>query len=134
MGSTSVKAASPAYGNNSIRISSVPYALDDIASGERTPSATGFDSRSDFNCSVISGLPRTSRFSEYPTDSGVVDRPAPDVDTTPLLCQPPGADDNDAFGLDYAELSAVEARRQLAAALLNAADELGKVLSRLYVG
>ena len=43
-------------------------------------------------------------------------------------------DDNDAFGLDYAELSAVEARRLLAAALLNAADELGKVLSRLYVG
>ena len=25
------------------------------------------------------------------------------------LCQPPGADDNDAFGLDYAELSAVQA-------------------------
>jgi len=63
MGSTNVKAASPAYGNSSIRISSVPYALDEIASGERTPSATGFESRSDFNCSVISGLPRTSRFS-----------------------------------------------------------------------
>jgi hypothetical protein len=43
-------------------------------------------------------------------------------------------DDNDAFGLDYAKLSAVEARGLLAAALLNAADELGKVLSRLYVG
>ena len=42
-------------------------------------------------------------------DSGVVDRPAPDVETTHLLCQPPGADDNDAFGLDYAELSAVRA-------------------------
>ena len=35
-------------------------------------------------------------------------------------------DDNDAFGLDYAKLSA--------AALLNAADELGKVLCRLYMG
>jgi len=43
-------------------------------------------------------------------------------------------DDNDAFGLDYAEPSAVEARRQLAAALLNAADELAKVLCRLHVG
>src|SRR6478735_8028489 len=49
-------------------------------------------------------------------DSGVVDRPAPDVETTHLLCQPPGADDNDAFGLDYAELSAVHARQLLAAA------------------
>jgi hypothetical protein len=81
--------ASPAYRSNSIRISSVPYALDEIASGESTPSATGFDSRSDFNCSMISGLPKSSRFSEYPTDSGVVDRPAPDVETTHLLCQPP---------------------------------------------
>jgi hypothetical protein len=43
-------------------------------------------------------------------------------------------DDNDAFGLDYAEPSAVQARRQLAAALLNAADELAKVLCRLHVG
>jgi hypothetical protein len=48
--------------------------------------------------------------------------------------RPARRDDNDAFGLDYAELSAVEARRLLAAALLNAADELGKVLCRLYVG
>jgi hypothetical protein len=47
--------------------------------------------------------------------------------------RPARRDDNDAFGLDYAELSAVEARRLLAA-LLNAADELGKVLCRLYVG
>ena len=46
-------------------------------------------------------------------DSGVVDRPAPDVETTQLLCQPPGADDNDAFGLDYAQLSAVQARQLL---------------------
>src|SRR6185437_3910844 len=46
-------------------------------------------------------------------DSGVVDRPAPDVETTHLLCQPPGADDNDAFGLDYAELRAVQARQLL---------------------
>src|SRR6476660_4413833 len=91
MGSTNVKGASPAYGSNSIRISAVPYALDEIASVERTPSATGFDSRSDLSCSVISGLPRTSRFSEYPTDSGVVDRPTPDVETTHLLCQPPGS-------------------------------------------
>ena len=48
--------------------------------------------------------------------------------------RPARRDDNDAFGLDYAELSAVEARRLLAAALLNAADELGKVLCRLYMG
>ena len=89
MGSTSANAASPAYGSNSIRICSGPYAVDEIASGESAPSATGFDSRSDFNCSVISGLPRSSRFSEYPTDSGVVDRPVPDVETTHLLCQPP---------------------------------------------
>ena len=29
------------------------------------------------------------------------------------LCHPAGADDNDAFGLDYAELSAVQARQLL---------------------
>ena len=45
-------------------------ALEEIASGESTPNATGLDSRSVFSCSVIIGLPRNKRLSVYPIDSG----------------------------------------------------------------
>ncbi|CNH09401.1 Uncharacterised protein [Mycobacterium tuberculosis] len=71
MGISNVNAASPAAGSNSIRICSVPYAVDEIASGESAPRATAFDSFSDLRLSVISGLPKKTRLAMSPTDAGI---------------------------------------------------------------
>jgi hypothetical protein len=71
IGSNSTNEAIPARGSNSIMICSGPYAVDEIASGESAPSATGFDSRSDSSCSLVSGLPRKIRFIPSTKDGGI---------------------------------------------------------------
>jgi len=40
-----------------------PYALDEMASGDNTPSATELDNFSVLSCSLTSGLPKNSRLS-----------------------------------------------------------------------
>src|SRR5271166_1558820 len=62
IGSNNANAAIPARGSSSIMTCSGPYAVEEIASGESAPSATGFDNLSDSSCSLVSGLPRTMRF------------------------------------------------------------------------
>ena len=59
MGTTNVKAARPTYGTIWVSICSVPYAEDEMQSGARTPRAMGRLRRSDANCSVTSGGPRS---------------------------------------------------------------------------
>jgi hypothetical protein len=76
MGSSSTNAAKPACGSSSIRICSGPYAVEEIASGESAPSATGFDSFSLDSSSVISGLPRKIRLAMSPIDAGMCSLPA----------------------------------------------------------
>ena len=71
MGSSNANAANPACGSSSIKICSEPYAVDEIASGESAPSATGFDSFSDFRFSVISGFPRKTRLAMSPIVAGI---------------------------------------------------------------
>ena len=63
IGTTSANAASPMSGVIWVRISSVPYAEEEIQSGANTPSAMGRFSRSPLNCSETSGLPRKNRLS-----------------------------------------------------------------------
>src|SRR5271156_1349568 len=62
----------PAAGSSSTMICSGPYAVEEIASGERAPSATGFDKRSDSSCSLVSGLPRKKRFHPSTKDGGML--------------------------------------------------------------
>lgn len=88
IGSNNTNAASPACGRSSSRICSGPYAVDEIASGERAPSATGFDSFSDFSSSVIRGLPKNTRLAMSPTDAGMRGFSAELV--TDAFCRPPG--------------------------------------------
>jgi hypothetical protein len=84
MGSRSRNAASPAWGNSSIRICSGPYATEETASGESAPSATGFDNFSDAMSSVISGFPRNTRLAMSPSESGMRSLPVELVTSTVL--------------------------------------------------
>ena len=60
--------------------------MEEIASGESAPSATGFDSFSDVSSSVMSGFPRKTRLAMSPTDSGIRGSPdVPDLDVWPQL-------------------------------------------------
>src|ERR1700742_879776 len=61
-GRISVNAASPAAGRSSIKICSGPYAVDETASGEKAPSAMGFERLSCSRSSLISGFPKKNRF------------------------------------------------------------------------
>ena len=70
IGTTSANAASPMKGVICVRISSVPYAEDEMQSGARTPSAIARFSRSPLSCSVTNGFPRNIRLIRYPSDSG----------------------------------------------------------------
>ena len=65
MGRMRLNAAIPASGSSAMRISSVPYADDEMPSGESTPSASGLDSRCSPSCSLTSGGPSSRRFTEY---------------------------------------------------------------------
>src|ERR1700742_1663295 len=71
IGSSRMNAASPACGSSSVRICSGQYAVDEIASGESAPSATGVDKRSLDNSWVISGLPRKTRLHTSEKDGGM---------------------------------------------------------------
>src|ERR1700749_4630421 len=71
IGSSSAKAATPAYGSNSTMICSGPYAVEEIASGESAPNATGLDNLSDSSCSLVSGLPRNIRLQMSANDDGI---------------------------------------------------------------
>ena len=71
IGSRIVKAASPRpLYSSSMRISSLPYADEEMPSGDSTPSASGLDSRSSPSWSFTSGGPSSRRFSEYENVSG----------------------------------------------------------------
>src|ERR1700744_4619754 len=82
MGSNNTNAASPACGSNSVRTCSGPYAVDEIASGESAPSATGFESLSEDNSSVINGFPRKMRLHKSEKDSGTDSASSDGVTTT----------------------------------------------------
>ncbi len=71
IGSSSVNAAMPARGSNSVMTCSGPNAVEEIASGAIAPSATGFDSRSESSCSLVRGLPRKTRFQPSVKDGGI---------------------------------------------------------------
>ena len=60
-----MNAASPAIGSSAMRISSVPYADEEMPSGDSTPSASGLDSRCSPSCSLTSGGPRSFVFAVY---------------------------------------------------------------------
>src|ERR1700760_3135103 len=81
IGSSNVNAAMPARGSNSIITCSGPNAVDEMASGEIAPSATGFDSLSDSSCSLVSGLPRKIRFHPSLNDGGMPLLPSDAVTT-----------------------------------------------------
>ncbi len=59
IGSSSVNAASAANGSSSMSTCSGPYADDEMQSGESTPSAVVFDSRSWCRRALVSGGPRS---------------------------------------------------------------------------
>ena len=63
IGTTRANAAMPMNGVIWVRISSVPYAEDEMQSGARTPSARMRLSRSPLNCSVTYGFPSRMRLS-----------------------------------------------------------------------
>ncbi len=65
IGKMSLKAARPTAGSITMSISSVPYAAEEIPSQDRTPRASGLDSRSVRSCSLTSGGPSSRRFTEY---------------------------------------------------------------------
>ena len=69
-GRISVNAARPAIGSSAIRISSVPYADEEMPSGDSTPSPSGFDSRCSPSCSLTSGGPSRRVFAVYQKGSG----------------------------------------------------------------
>src|ERR1700728_4840140 len=73
MGRSRLKAARPTKGTSAIRISSVPYAEEEIPSGDSTPSASGFVSRCSPRSWLTSGGPSSLRLVEYQNVSG---RPA----------------------------------------------------------
>lgn len=53
-----------------MRISSVPYAEEEMQSGASTPSASTLDSRWWSSRLLVNGGPSSRRFSRYPTLSG----------------------------------------------------------------
>src|SRR5580704_12433600 len=70
MGRIRLNAATPIAGTSTIRISSVPYAEEEIPSGDSTPSASGLDSRCSPRSWLTSGGPSSFRFVEYQNVSG----------------------------------------------------------------
>ncbi len=64
IGRISANAASPAMGSSAMSISSVPYAEEEMPSGDRTPSANGLDRRCSESCSLTSGWPSRRRLTE----------------------------------------------------------------------
>ena len=60
-----VNAARPAIGSSAMRISSVPYAEEEMPSGDSTPSASGLVSRCSPSCSLTSGGPSRRVFAVY---------------------------------------------------------------------
>ena len=70
IGSRRLKAATPTAFTSSKRISSVPYAVDEMQSGASTPSAVGLPSRSTDRRSVTRGGPSSAVFRRYESDSG----------------------------------------------------------------
>ena len=48
----------------------MPYADDEMPSGDSTPRASGLDSRCSPSCSLTSGGPSSRRFTEYQKPSG----------------------------------------------------------------
>src|SRR5580692_10818970 len=70
MGRIRLNAATPIAGTSTIRISSVPYAEEEIPSGDSTPSASGLDSRCSPRSWLTSGGPSSRRFVEYQNVSG----------------------------------------------------------------
>jgi hypothetical protein len=83
IGSNSANAARPAAGSNSIMICSDPYAVEEIASGESTPSAIGLDKRSCWSWSLIIGRPRKIRLHRSAKDSDIGDG---DIACSPASC------------------------------------------------
>src|ERR1700689_5038714 len=65
-----LNAATPSAGTSTIRISSVPYAEEEIPSGDSTPSASGLDSRCSPRSWLTSGGPSSRRLVEYQNVSG----------------------------------------------------------------
>src|SRR5580700_9917096 len=76
IGSNKANAANPAAGRSSIMICSDPYAVEEIASGESTPSAIGLDRRSCWSWSLIIGRPRNSRLHRSENDGDIRNSPA----------------------------------------------------------
>ena len=60
IGTTRANAAMPMTGVICVRISSVPYAEDEMQSGAKTPRAIPRLSRSPLSCSVTNGFPSRS--------------------------------------------------------------------------
>src|SRR5580692_5495306 len=65
-----LNAATPSAGTSTIKISSVPYADEEIPSGDSTPSASGLDSRCSPRSWLTRGGPSSFRFVEYQNVSG----------------------------------------------------------------
>src|SRR5215472_13228172 len=65
IGRISVNAAIPKTGSSSMSISTVPYAEDEMPSGERTPSASVLDRRCSPSCSLTRGGPSRRRLAVY---------------------------------------------------------------------
>src|ERR1700730_9814309 len=76
IGSNKANAANPAAGSSSIMICSDPYAVEEIASGESTPSAIGLDRRSCWSWSLIIGRPRKTRLHRSANDGAIRSSPA----------------------------------------------------------
>src|ERR1700722_19222396 len=76
MGSNNANAAIPAAGSSSIMTCSEPYGVEEIASGESPPSATGLDKRSCWSWSVIIGLPRKALLHRSENDGDIGCSPA----------------------------------------------------------
>src|SRR5580700_155726 len=70
MGRISENAATPSAGTRTMRISSVPYAEEEMPSGDSTPSASGLDSRCSPRSWLTSGGPSSRRLVEYQNVSG----------------------------------------------------------------
>src|ERR1700677_2417634 len=70
MGRSRLKAAKPTKGTSAIRISSVPYAEEEIPSGDSTRSASGLDSRCSPRSWLTSGGPSSFRLVVYQNVSG----------------------------------------------------------------
>src|ERR1700730_2649558 len=70
MGRIRLNAAMPSAGTSTMRISSVPYADEEMPSGDSTPSASGLDSRCSPRSWLTSGGPSSRRLVVYQNVSG----------------------------------------------------------------